>query len=238
MTPTRYGTSGGGRLLPAFLCTLLLMTLPGLARAQGGTVAGEVADAASGQPINGAQVVVEGVERGTVADGRGRFLIPGVPAGTYTVRVQYIGYRTARQEVTVVAGQTAQVRFELTVSAIALNEVVVTGTAGAVERRKLGNSVGSVNVSQVQELVPVATVGQALQARIPGVRSIGTVGGVGASRDLRIRGKAPRASCWASDRWSTSTASGSTTRPASGAGWPGARAARSAAARARTGSAT
>src|SRR5690606_26346602 len=36
--------------------------------------------------------------------------------------------------------------------------------------------------------VPVSVISSVLQARIPGVRSIGTVGGVGDSRDLRIRG--------------------------------------------------
>jgi TonB-dependent SusC/RagA subfamily outer membrane receptor len=43
-------------------------------------------------------------------------------------------------------------------------------------------------VTKIQESVPVADVGQVLQARIPGLRSIGNVGGVGASRDLRVRG--------------------------------------------------
>lgn len=188
MQSTRFRRSGGRRLLPALLALPLLALSPTAARAQTGTVVGEVVDGASNQPINGAQVSIDRTNRGGLTDGRGRFSIPGVAAGTYTVRVQYIGYQTAEQQVTVAAGQTAQLRFALGVSAITLNEVVVTGTAGAVERRKLGTSVGSVNVSQVQELVPVASVGQALQARLPGVRSVGTAGGVGASRDLRIRG--------------------------------------------------
>ncbi|HEY8548585.1 MAG TPA: carboxypeptidase-like regulatory domain-containing protein, partial [Vicinamibacterales bacterium] len=177
------------RLAAVVAVAVLAFAVPEPARAQQvGSVAGQIVDRASNQPLNGAHVTIDGTNRAAISDGRGRFLIPGVPAGTYTIRVQYIGYQTASEEVTVTAGQTAQVRFALEVSAIALNEVVVTGTAGAVERRRLGSSVGSVNVSQVQELVPVATVGQALQARVPGVRSIGTVGGVGASRDLRIRG--------------------------------------------------
>jgi outer membrane cobalamin receptor len=80
------------------------------------------------------------------------------------------------------------VNFELGVSAVSLDEVVVTGTAGAVEKKQLGATVSTVSVANVQEKVPVTDISSVLQARIPGIRSIGTVGGVGASRDLRIRG--------------------------------------------------
>ncbi len=155
---------------------------------QTGTVTGTVVDQATRQPLNGVQVSVEGTNRGGLTDGRGQFTIPGVPAGQHTVEVVFIGYRTEQQTVTVTTGQAATADFELSVSAVSLDEVVVTGTAGAVERRQLGATIASVDVTKVQERVPVADVGQVLQARIPGVRSIGTVGGVGASRDLRIRG--------------------------------------------------
>jgi TonB-dependent SusC/RagA subfamily outer membrane receptor len=76
----------------------------------------------------------------------------------------------------------------LDVSAVELNEIVTTGTGGAVERRKLGSSIGVVDVDKVQELKPVIDVTQALQAAVPGVRVSGVNGGVGAAQDLRIRG--------------------------------------------------
>jgi TonB-dependent starch-binding outer membrane protein SusC len=174
-----------GRILGA-VGLLLCTALP--ASAQQGTISGEVVDRTTRQPINGAQVTIEGTTRGVSSDARGRFLIPGVAAGTHSLRVQYIGYRTETQEVTVTAGETASVRFELGISAVALDEVVVTGTGGATERRQLGASVASVDVARVQEAVPVADIGSVLQARVPGVRSVGTTGGAGAGRDLRIRG--------------------------------------------------
>jgi len=99
-----------------------------------------------------------------------------------------VGYGSQSQEVTVTAGGTAAVEFRLEVSAIDLDEIVVTGTAGAVERRKIGVALASVNVADISETTPVDGFSQVLEGRIPGVRSIGTVGGVGASRELRIRG--------------------------------------------------
>jgi TonB-linked SusC/RagA family outer membrane protein len=80
------------------------------------------------------------------------------------------------------------VQFELTVSAVSLDEVVITGTGGGTERKKLGPSIASLDVAMIDELTPVASFGSALAAKVPGVRSIGITGGVGASADLRIRG--------------------------------------------------
>jgi len=150
----------------------LALALPAAAWAQTGTVTGTVTDRSTLQPLNGVQISITGVQRGGVTDARGRFVITNVPAGQQTVEAVFIGYGTAEQTVTVQAGQTATVNFEMGVSAISLDEVIVTGTAGAVERRQLGATVASVDVSKVQQTVPVAGVGSVLQARIPGVRSM------------------------------------------------------------------
>ncbi len=172
--------------LPALLIFLLL---PGTTEAQEtGAIEGTVTDRSTLRPLTGAQVQVLGTNRGIVTDRDGQFRIANFAAGTYEVRVTYIGYRSETQEVQVVAGQTVQVDFPLASSAVALDEVVVTGTAGAVERRRVGASISTVDVGSISENVAIQDFGTALQARIPGVRSIGTVGGVGAGRELKVRG--------------------------------------------------
>ena len=158
------------------------------AAAQTGSITGTIIDATNGAPINGAQISVEGTSIGGLSNAQGRFLILNVPTGQQTVRVTYLGYRTTEQTVSVTAGEPTQVDFQLTVSAVTLDEVVVTGTAGAVEQRKLGQKIASLNLDQLQEDVPLEGFSQALEGRIPGVRSIGVAGGVGAGRELRIRG--------------------------------------------------
>ncbi|HUF51833.1 MAG TPA: TonB-dependent receptor [Longimicrobiales bacterium] len=179
--------SRSARRMLGGLLAAVLVAAPAAAQ-QTGSIVGTVVDKSGRQPLNGAQLQVDGSPRGALTDGRGRFTIVNVPAGQVTVRVVYIGYRTETQQVRVTAGQAATVNFELGVSAVALDELVVTGTGGEVERKQLGASLSSINVASVQERVPVTDVGSVLQSRIAGVRSIGTVGGVGASRDLRIRG--------------------------------------------------
>jgi TonB-dependent SusC/RagA subfamily outer membrane receptor len=168
------------------LFSALLVALP--LSAQTGSIVGTVIDKTGLQPLNGVQVSVDGTTRGTLTDARGRFSIAGIPVGSHTVRATYIGYRTETKPATVAVGAAATVNFEMGVSAVSLDEVVVTGTAGAVEKKQLGATVSTVSVANVQEKVPVTDVGSVLQSRIPGLRSVGTAGGVGASRDLRIRG--------------------------------------------------
>lgn len=165
---------------------LLLVAAPA-ALGQGATIVGLVTDR-GGDPLSGAQVVLQGTRQAVVSDGRGQFTLRGLPAGTYTFDVRRIGYRSESRSVNVPAAGSVDVRFELSTSAVSLDEVVITGTGGATERRKVGASIASVDMAAIEEIAPVSSFGAALQARVPGVRSIGTVGGAGASQDLRIRG--------------------------------------------------
>ena len=174
--------SGLGGMLAA-----ILLALPVSAQ-QTGTVTGVVLDKLGRTPLNGVQVSIDGTTRGMLTDARGRFSLTNVPVGAVTLRATYIGYRTETQAVTVAAGQTATANFELGVSAVSLDEVVVTGTGGAAAKKQLGATIATVSVAAVQERVPVTDMGGLLQSRVAGVRSIGTVGGVGTSKDLRIRG--------------------------------------------------
>ena len=166
----------------------MALLLPTGAVAQNGSVTGTVTDATTGQPINGTLIRLLDTELRTLSNANGRFLIPGIPAGVYTVQTTHVGYATSSQEVTIAAGDATALEFELTVSAVALDELIVTGTAGEVERRKLGVSASSLNVEDQQERMPLKSFSEVLEGRIPGVRSVGSVGGVGASRPLTVRG--------------------------------------------------
>lgn len=180
---------GGGPSSLLALAATVLVLLPASVSAQGqGTVTGQIVAATTGAPINGAQVTILDTPHGVQSNVSGRFLITSVAPGTYTVQVVHVGYGTTTQEVTITADGTATLDFRLSVSAVNLDEIVVTGTAGEVERKKIGTSIGSLDVANVQDVVPLNDFSHALEGRIPGVRSIGTVGGVGAGRELRIRG--------------------------------------------------
>ena len=94
-----------------------------------------------------------------------------------------------KQTVAVTLGQTARADFSLSQSAVQLNEVVVTGAGTAVETRKLGNTIATVNLADLAT-APIQTPTEALAARIPGVSVQPATGVTGQGARIRIRGSA------------------------------------------------
>ncbi|MBW3660787.1 MAG: carboxypeptidase-like regulatory domain-containing protein [Gemmatimonadetes bacterium] len=71
-----------------------------------GKVIGTVTDRDTGQPLVGAQVVVEGTNLGNVTNEDGYYFINNTPVGVQEITAQYLGYQTQTQEQRVLAGQT------------------------------------------------------------------------------------------------------------------------------------
>lgn len=156
-------------------------------RQQVGTITGQVVDSRTQQPIAGVQVVVLGTNRSGVTNAAGRYVIPGVPAGSHTVQIQMLGYANAQQTVTSAAGQTAQANFELTERAIALDAVVVTGTAQGSARREIGNSIPTIRNSEL-ESAPITSISEALQSRVAGLTIMPSGGNAGQGSRIVLRG--------------------------------------------------
>ncbi|HET7275356.1 MAG TPA: SusC/RagA family TonB-linked outer membrane protein [Longimicrobiaceae bacterium] len=175
-------------LFTAVLSAVLLTTAAPLAAQTTGTIRGTVTDANTLAPLNGAQVSIVGTGQGTLTNSAGEFIVPGLPAGTFTVRVQMLGYSDGEQDVTVSAGQAATVDFQLSQSAIALDEVVVTGTAGGTQMRAIGNAVSSIDAAEITEVAPVTDMQELLVGRTPGLNIMSSSGQAGASSRIRIRG--------------------------------------------------
>ncbi len=77
--------------VPRVLCIAAAIAItPVLAAAQSGSLAGLVTDSAK-TPLPGAQVSVVGTRFGATSGLDGRYRVIGIPAGSYTIRVQRIG---------------------------------------------------------------------------------------------------------------------------------------------------
>lgn len=174
---------------PLLSAVILIFTQPVMLRAQNtGEVRGRVVDGTTNRPVVGAQLVVTGSGRGGVTGPDGSYQIGAVRAGAQTVRVVMLGYATLESPVNVPAGGTATADFALQPSAINLEEVVVTGSGGSTERRRLGNSLATLDVNRVIETAPIAGFENLMQARTAGVAVLPSGGTVGTSGVLRVRG--------------------------------------------------
>jgi len=168
----------------------MLASAPGSAWAQG-SLTGLVTDASSGRPLSSAQVFIEGSGLGGLTNASGRYLIVNVPAGQHVLRATLIGFENVDQQVTVSEGSATSSDFGMTQAALALDGIVVTGTAGQARRREVGNQITQVNIADVPEAV--TGVAQLLENRVVGARIQFGSGNSGSGADIRLRGNSSTA---------------------------------------------
>ena len=145
---------------------LSVMTLPSLLLAQAGTgsVSGSVTDATR-MAVAGARVSLSGTRLSAVTGLEGRYVITGVPAGTYELRVTRIGRQPQLVAGVVVrAGGDTRSDVLLTSSPTSLGEVVVSAsrrvekvtdapaTITSISTEQLDNSVGNTIASAFKEV--------------------------------------------------------------------------------------
>ncbi len=78
-----------------------------------GKISGSIKDISTGEPLIGANIIVDGTTLGAAADSKGRFVILNIPPGVYTVRGSMIGYTPViYSEVKVSADFTTKLDFQ------------------------------------------------------------------------------------------------------------------------------
>lgn len=157
-----------------------------------GVITGQVTDIQTGDELPGAAIEVVGTSLGAATNIEGRYRVAGVPAGEHTLRVSFIGYLSQQATVTVVAGQTVELNFELSFGVIEGAEVVVTaqavGQVAAINQQISSNTiVNVVSRERIQEL-PDQNAAESL-ARLPG---IAVQRDAGEGSKVVVRGLSPR----------------------------------------------
>lgn len=98
----------------------VLISIPILAQL---TISGAVVDSENGSPLVGAVVYIHEVDRGSLTDADGRYLISNLRRATYHLHVSYIGYTSTTK--TVKIEEDNILKFSLSPSSIELAEVIV-----------------------------------------------------------------------------------------------------------------
>ena len=92
-----------------------------------GKISGTVTDSETGDPLPGANVVLEGELIGAAADNDGRFHVINVSPGVYTVKVSVMGYNSVRFEnVRVSVNRTLGLDVKMTQDVLEGEAVIVT----------------------------------------------------------------------------------------------------------------
>ncbi|KAF2515994.1 SusC/RagA family TonB-linked outer membrane protein [Flavobacterium foetidum] len=158
----------------------LFLLLPFSVLAQS-TLNGTVVDAATGQPIPGVNVNVQGAPGGTSTDFDGKFKLTNLKNGD-KILVSFIGYKT---ETVNYAGQST-LSVSLQEDTNQLQEVVVQVGYGTVKKKDATGSVSQISAKEFNKGINV-TPESLIGGRIAGVNVVGG-GAPGAKADIRIRG--------------------------------------------------
>ena len=157
-----------------------------------GNISGTVVDKVSGETLPGANVFLEGTSIGATTNVEGLYILHQIPAGDYELITKYIGYKEQTTTVTVVAGQTAEVNFELDYASYEIEDVVVTaqarGQMGAINQQLASNTIKNVVSSDRIQDIPDVNAAESV-SRLPGISLIRS-GGEG--QKVAIRGLSPK----------------------------------------------
>ena len=166
---------------------LLLWITTGVFAQNAGSFSGQVIDAETQQPLEGATIIIEGTSEGVISDAQGYFVFQDIPAQTYNLTASYLGFENQTQyNVIVKSVGTSDILFKLYPSSDQLDEVVVSKSPF---RTNSETPLSTQSLSAVEiETYPggnndIAKVAQSLPGISP---SIG-----GFRNDFIIRGGAP-----------------------------------------------
>ena len=158
----------------------LFLLLPFTVLAQN-TLNGTVVDKATGQPIPGVNVNVQGAPSGASTGFDGNYQLSNVKSGNKIV-VSFIGYKT--QTIDYAGQKTLNVSLEEDTNQ--LQEVVVQVGYGTVKKKDATGSVSQISAKEFNKGINV-TPESLISGRISGVNVTGG-GAPGAKADIRIRG--------------------------------------------------
>lgn len=148
--------------------------------AQSRTITGRVTDE-SGGALSGISVVVKGSPSGVTTNRTGDFQISAPAGGTLV----FSGIGFEAKEVAV--GDHTSLSVSLTTESRLMNEVVVTGTGVATDRRKLSIDVASVSNKDLSKTA-LLSIDQALIGKVAGAQIQTTSGEPGSKATIILRG--------------------------------------------------
>ncbi|WP_286829905.1 MULTISPECIES: TonB-dependent receptor [Kordiimonas] len=155
-----------------------------------GHITGTVRHALAESALTGAIVTIEGLDISATVDERGTFRFSAVPAGTYTLTVNYVGLDPKEVQVSVDAGATVEPDITLGDELLTMEEIAVVGTrsaqASSLSKQRAAENVATVLSADVSGKFPDSTAAEAMR-RAPGISLVRRERG-GEGQHVSIRG--------------------------------------------------
>ena len=169
------------------LCVILLACLATLSASAQVKLTGTVTDA-TGKPLPSITVQLKGSNAGTSTNADGVYTLSrAINPGNYTLVFSGVGFKTEEKPVTVGASASYTIDAQLESTALALDEVVVTGTSAGTTRRQLGSYISTVKADDLTK-GSTGNVLAALQGKTAGAQISQNSGDPAGGISVKLRG--------------------------------------------------
>ena len=162
------------------ILTCLFLGICSFAMAQSIQVTGTVTDAADGQPLPGATILVQGERTAFVTDNDGNYAI--TCASDAALVFSYVGYVS----VEVAVNNRSVINVDMRAANV-LDEVIVTALGITRERKSIGAAIQDVKADELTKAGHM-NISSALSGRVAGMQVTQAGGAVGASSRIVVRG--------------------------------------------------
>ena len=129
---------------------------------------GHVLDKRTNEHLPYVTVKLQGTTIGITTDGTGHYFLRNLPTGDFTLEVSMIGFKTITKAISIEAGKTIELNFELEESSTSLNEVVVSANRNETTKRTAPSLVSVLDM-QTLDVTNSKTLSDGLKFQ-PGLR--------------------------------------------------------------------
>ena len=148
---------------------LLLFAIPSFSLPVQSILRGKITDT-SGAPLPGAIIELPDLHTGSAADASGNYQLNNLPSGNHMVTVKLLGFATQTKYIKL--SGTVDQDFTLTESILEQQEIIVTGTSHATERRRSTTPIQSISIRSMQENASTNVIDAI--SKMPGINQLST----------------------------------------------------------------
>lgn len=151
-------------------------------------ITGNVTNATTGEVIQGATVLIKGTTIATSTNQEGNYALnASLSSGQTTLLFTGVGMKPVERTINITGANTYRVDVEAEEDVLGMDEVIVTGTGVATQKRQLGNSIATVSG---RDLIKggATSIDQALQGKVAGAQITQNSGNPAGGISVRLRG--------------------------------------------------
>ena len=150
----------------------LFLLIPSISYAQTGSLKGHIVDKNTGEPLVGANVILEKTSLGSGTDVYGNYVIRSIPVGKYSIKVSYIGYISVSNDINIVQGESLEENYLLEPQALKGETVTVLAQARgqheAINQQLSSSTITNIVSSEKIRELPDQNAATAI-SRLPGM---------------------------------------------------------------------